>query len=157
MKHTICLLVVFSLFAIPLYAQDNIQTKEQNQKWLWDLEVLTLKEQIAKIQKRITSDSASYHIKGRLKTDYSATGIRPMYIVDDAPLTICRGIAADAYTQLIELLNGVKSIKIFQDTQATAIYGSIGGAGGVIVMQTGSSKNVEKLKKLDLVDVPDCM
>lgn len=152
-KRTIFILFnVLLIIALPVSAQPDapILSKEQNQKWLWDLEVLTLKEQVAKIQKRIIADSNFYMTKEKVMLRDGYVGsLQPLYMIDNVPLTICKGTGKEALSQLVELLNTVVSVKVLQDAQASSLVGRR-GESGYIVMQTNSSKTEEKLQKLNL-------
>ncbi len=143
-------LLFFSLNAMAQPSNpDVILTKEQNQKWLWDLEVLTLKEQISKIQKRIIADSNFYeHKKPVIRDGYEPT-LQPVISIDGVILTVCKGASKDDLSQLLGILNNVISIKILEKEQATPLVGRRGEAG-YITMQTNQSKTEEKLRKLNL-------
>lgn len=153
MKRISFLVAMFLCFLVyaPMRAQnpDIILTKEQNQKWLWDLEVLTLKEQISKIQKRIIADSNFYETKKTviIRDNYEAA-IQPVFSIDGTILTICKGAGKDDLSQLLEMLNNVVSIKIMEKEQATPLIGRKGEAG-YITLQTNLSKTEDKLRKLN--------
>lgn len=128
---------------------DAIKTKEQNKKWLWDLEMLSLKEQIVKIQGRILADSSVYQSGSFTVRDQSTSENRPLYIVDDVPLTLCKETTAETLLQLNNLLSNATSIRIIDEEQATPIYGRR-AKGGVITVQTGDKKSTDKIKQLKL-------
>ena len=156
MRKTDILIICFLFFSFVTFAQAPdvpvITTAEQNQKWLWDLEILTLKEQITKIQKRIIADSNFYETKRNQLINTFPAQVQPIYQIDNATLTICRGTSKEVLASLSDILHTVISVKVLQDGQAGALYGQRGKEGGVILMNTNSDRTADKLRKLNLTE-----
>ena len=120
-----------------------IHTKDQNQKWLWELEMLPLKEQVTKIQERILMDSCLSVSTTKLTIGSYTEGNMPQYMIDNIILAIHKETTKDELIELNNIIDKVISVKIMDQAQGASYVGSK-AAGGVVWLETNDKKNVQK-------------
>jgi len=147
--YSICFLFLLVMGDMQAQPDEVIRTKEQNNKWLWDLEMLPLKAQAEKIQKRILTDTSDYKQDAFAITGQAPSGKRPLYIMDNIVIGICKETSTASLKELSAMINNTISIKILEEAQGTPVYG-IKATGGVILLETTNKKTEDKLKQLKL-------
>ena len=149
--------VGFMLLTIVTLSQpDNIpiKTKEQNQSWLWELEMMPLKEQIAKIQKRILADTSIYESQRRITVYSYPEGNMPVYIIDKTRIELTKETTLEILLKLNKIIDNLNFVKVMDKAQGTSLYGAR-ATGGVIWLKTNDENYVQKqLEEFKLAFTP---
>jgi hypothetical protein len=142
---------------------DLILTKEQNEKWIDELEQMDLDNQLALIRKRILLDTNVFikrsYPHGIRPANESEIGNRttgyhkPLWIFGGgASLSLKFGNKTEnkAACQLSVFLNEqeVIEIQILRHARAGALYGTRGSEGGVIIFTFESKESLDRIEKI---------
>jgi TonB-linked SusC/RagA family outer membrane protein len=110
------------------------------------------------VQSAIPGTATSIRIRGQnsLRNALDDNGNRPLYIIDGLPINSSPIYSFSGLTSLTGVdplntlnLSNIESIEILKDADATAIYGSR-GANGVILITTKGGKNYEKRTDMEV-------
>lgn len=162
----VLVLFILTLSTRSLTAQPEVDslvlTKEQNDRWILELEKETKVGQLKLIKKRLLSDTNIYLSKyyaDRIKFDNEkARGkrtegyCRPLLIFNTQYYTyIDNGTKTKSIIRLTEFLNEdmIESILIMKDSKATALYGSRATCGAIL-LTTRKKKTLRHIKAIDL-------
>lgn len=117
---------------------------EQNEKWMDELEKLSIKEQVAKVIDRLLLDTSVYARNSfPAEVRYSKNnGARPLYVIDSLPIYLCNIEDVKGVIKLTRFISGseIKNVSILRDEQAIALYGSTAKAGVIIFSTTNEFK-----------------
>jgi hypothetical protein len=127
-----------------------IATIEQNERWMNELEKLPMKEQVARITKRLLLDTNVY-----ARNSFSAemrysknNGARPLYVIGGIPIYLCNIEDVKDVVKLTTLISEaeIKHVQILRKEQATALYGTRASAGVIAF-------GIDETKKMNLEEL----
>jgi hypothetical protein len=164
MIHNKVLLIIFLIYSSCVYGQkftDNITivNKDENDNWLTNLEKQETNTQKVLVADRLLSDTLAYvkatgdRIKFKPQTDSAKVDVRcrPQIIFNGIPLYIKNRTPTKSVRELSSLLRQAKinKIEIVRDEKATALYGTQ-GLCGLILISSDDKKLRKQVKKLEL-------
>jgi hypothetical protein len=163
MKIIFSLFILLNLLINSTFGQvgNFILTKEQNNKWLDSVKLLSLDNQLEAIKNRLLKDTfvyvqQKYNDRIRVVENIGNKKIgecRPTLIIGGYPMIIENKTKSSKIIQLTKILDKthIKEIQILSgnDPAMSAIYGNI-ALDGIIVMSLTKKKYVRKFKKLKL-------
>jgi hypothetical protein len=141
-------LFILSFLTNILGAQiSGITTREQNQKWLEELKILPVKEQVKKINERLKNKASEFEKANTPKSTPDSNEYRevhPLFVVDGIPIDI------DDLKELAKLTNKLSKEKVSitivdEKTQSGALF--CRPSSGVILIQTLNKGKEEKTKE----------
>jgi TonB-dependent SusC/RagA subfamily outer membrane receptor len=159
----VILILAILIISRTLSAQNSlVLTKEENEKWILNLEKEIKVKQLDLIRKRILLDTNIYlrqNIPDRIKTNYEKEkGVRvegqgrPLLVFNGQyPAYINNKTRGRSIAKLTSFLtdNKIEDISMMKNPQASAIYGSR-AAYGVIILTTKNKRTLRQIKELDL-------
>jgi hypothetical protein len=123
----------------------SITTPEQNQKWLEELKILPVKEQVKKINERLLNDISELAKKDTQKLAFHSRDIHPLFVIDGVPVDLEND--SKKIKELTTMLSQSENLSISILDKQAMVNESYYARGGIIAIRSQGKQMNKRQKK----------